>query len=188
MKRTMATSQGSAWMVYDENIVPLFHTDRRAGNRYNKLMHKRIVIGSDHAGYALKEILRNHCMENGIDVLDEGTFSEDPVDYPVIGKKVVGVMLSEKIPGVFLGGSGLGEAMVGNKIPGIRAARCATPEDAELTRKHNDANMLCLGGRTIDAEEAKKTLDAFLSTAFEGGRHEQRVQQMHELDGYPYGN
>ncbi len=146
----------------------------------------RIVIGSDHAGYALKEILKKHCIEHGIDVMDEGTFSEEPVDYPDIGKKVAGVMLSENIPGVFLGGSGLGEAMVGNKIPGIRAARCATSEDAELTRKHNDANMLCLGGRTIDLEVAKKTLDIFLSTDFEGGRHEKRVKQMHSLDGYNY--
>ncbi len=149
-------------------------------------MHNRIVIGTDHAGYTLKEILKKHCIENGIDVIDEGTFSEDPVDYPDIGKKVAGVMLSEKIPGVFLGGSGLGEAMIGNKIPGVRAARCVTPEDAELTRKHNDANMLCMGGRMIDPEIAKKIVDVFLTTPFEGGRHEKRVQKMHEMDGYPY--
>src|SRR3989344_7233381 len=146
----------------------------------------RIVIGTDHAGYTLKEILKEHCRKNGIDVIDEGTFSEDPVDYPAFGKKVAGMMLTEKIPGVFLGGSGLGECMVGNKIPGIRAARCATVEDVELTRKHNDANMLCLGGRTLDPETAKKVLDAFLSTSFEGGRHEKRLQQMHEMDHYPY--
>jgi ribose 5-phosphate isomerase B len=119
-------------------------------------------------------------------VIDEGTFSEDPVDYPAIGKKVAGVMLAENIPGVFLGGSGLGECMVGNKIPGIRAARCANAEDAKVTRMHNDANMLCMGGRTISLDEAKKTLDAFLSTPFEGGRHEKRVKQMHEIDQYPY--
>lgn len=147
---------------------------------------RRVVVGTDHAGYTLKEVLKEHLLKQGIDVIDEGTFSEEVVDYPSIGKKVAGVMLSEKIPGIFLGGSGLGEAMVGNKIPGIRAARCATVEDAELTRKHNDANMLCLGGRTVDPEQAKNIVDVFLSTPFEGGRHEARVKQLHELDGYPY--
>ena len=147
---------------------------------------RRIVIGTDHAGCKLKEALKKHLQVQGIDVIDEGTFSEDPVDYPAIGKKIAGVMLTEKIPGVFLGGSGLGECMVGNKIPGIRAARCATVEDAVLTRKHNDANMLCLGGRMVDPGEATKILDAFLTTPFEGGRHEKRVKQMHEMDGYPY--
>lgn len=149
-------------------------------------MPLRIVIGTDHAGYRLKEALKEHMIRKGIDVLDEGTFSEEPVDYPGVGRKVAEAMLAEKIPGVFLGGSGLGECMVGNKIPGIRAARCASVEDAEITRKHNDANMLCLGGRMVKAEEAKRILDAFLSTPFEGGRHEKRLKQLHELDGYPY--
>jgi ribose 5-phosphate isomerase B len=149
-------------------------------------MTKRIVIGSDHAGYALKEALKAHAMQKGIDVIDEGTFSEEPVDYPPIGKKVAGVMLSEKIPGVFLGGSGIGESIAGNKIPGIRAARCTTIEDAVMTRKHNDANMLCMGGRMVEDDLAKKMLDTFLSTEFEGGRHESRVKQVHEIDGYPY--
>lgn len=147
---------------------------------------RRIVIGTDHAGYKLKELLKEHLLKHDIDVIDEGTFSEDAVDYPPIGAKVAGVVLSEKIPGVFLGGSGLGEAMVGNKIPGIRAARCTTVEDAKLTRAHNDANMLCLGGRTVKEEEAKKILDTFLETGFEGGRHEKRLKELHELDGYPY--
>lgn len=146
----------------------------------------RVVIGTDHAGFTLKETLKAHLLKQGIDVIDEGTFSEDPVDYPAIGSKVAGVMLREKIPGIFLGGSGLGEAMAGNKIPGIRAARCATTEDAKLARGHNDANMLCLGGRTVDPETAKNIVDAFLATPFEGGRHEKRVKQLHDLDGYPY--
>ena len=147
---------------------------------------RRIVIGTDHAGYPLKETLKKHLRAQGVDVIDEGTFSEEPVDYPAIGKKIAGVMFTEKISGIFLGGSGLGECMVGNKIPGIRAARCATKEDAVMTRKHNDANMLCLGGRMVDPGEATKILDAFLTTPFEDGRHEKRVQQMHEMDGYPY--
>lgn len=149
-------------------------------------MTKRIVLGTDHAGFMLKETLKTHLTNQGIDVIDEGTFSEDPVDYPSIGKKIASVMLTEKIPGVFLGGSGIGESIAGNKIPGIRAARCCTVEDAQMTRKHNDANMLCMGGRMVDPEEAKKILNAFLSTEFEGGRHEKRVKQVHEMDGYPY--
>jgi ribose 5-phosphate isomerase B len=136
----------------------------------------------------LKEALKEHLLQRGIDVIDEGTFAAElPVDYPDIGKKVAGVMLTEKIPGVFLGGSGFGEAMTGNKVPGIRATRCASAEEAEITRKHNDANMLCMGERMTSVEEAKKVLDVFLETKFEGGRHEKRLQKLHEMDGYPYG-
>ena len=149
-------------------------------------MQKRVVIGTDHAGYKLKEILKEYMIERGIDVIDEGTFSEEPVDYPAVGKKIAGSMLEQKIPGVFLGGSGIGEAIAGNKIPGIRAARCCSVQDAKMTRKHNDANMLCIGGRMVNTKEAKKILEAFLSTEFEGGRHEDRVKQVHEMDGYPY--
>ena len=147
---------------------------------------KRVVIGTDHAGFALKEALKAHMIDQGIDVIDEGTFSDEDCDYPPIGKKVAEVMLTEKIPGVFLGGSGIGESIAGNKIPGIRAARCATVEDAKMSRKHNDANMICMGGRMIDEEVAKKALDAFLNTEFDGGRHEKRVKQVHEMDGYAY--
>ena len=119
---------------------------------------ERVVIGTDHAGFALKEALKQHLIDQGIDVIDEGTFSEDPVDYPSIGKKVAEVILTEKIPGVFLGGSGFGECIAGNKIPGIRATRCTNVEDAKMARGHNDANMLNMGGRMIDSEEAKKVL------------------------------
>ena len=153
---------------------------------YNRTMQKRIVIGTDHAGFALKEVLKKHLIDQGIDVIDEGKFSEEPVDYPLIGKKVAGVMLTEKIPGVFLGGSGIGESIAGNKIPGVRAARCTTVEDAKMARKHNDANMLCMGGRMVETDLSKQILDTFLSTEFERGRHEKRVKQIHEMDGYPY--
>jgi ribose 5-phosphate isomerase B len=164
----------------------LYYKEDQQQEHAKGLGSRRVVMGADHAGYPLKEILKAHLIKHGIDVIDEGSFSEDPVDYPAIGSNIAGVMLTEKIPGIFLGGSGLGEAMVGNKIPGIRAARCATVHDAEVTRRHNDANMLCLGGRTMDAEEAKKIVNAFLATPFEGGRHEKRLKQLHDLDGYPY--
>ncbi len=164
--------------------------------RAQPLPIQRIAIGTDHAGFTLKETLKKHLMQHGVDVIDVGTFSEEAVDYPGIGKKVAEVMLSEKIPGVFLGGSGFGECMAGNKIPGIRAARCASAEDAVMTRRHNDANMLNLGGRMIKAAAAKKILDAFLETQFDGdpdstedgSRHVRRLKQLHEMDGYPYLN
>ncbi len=156
--------------------------------------HKRIVIGTDHAGYALKETLKKNLIKKGIDVIDVGTFSEEPIDYPVIAKKAAEAMLSEKIPGVFLGGSGLGECIAGNKIPGIRAVRCTNAEDAVMGRRHNDANMLNMGARMIDQKTAIKVLDAFLKTPFDGDpdskqdgeRHSRRVKMLHEMDGYPY--
>ncbi|HLD08162.1 MAG TPA: RpiB/LacA/LacB family sugar-phosphate isomerase [Candidatus Peribacterales bacterium] len=159
-----------------------------------KSAHKRIALGADHAGFALKESLREYCRKKGIDVLDVGTFSKESVDYPLIGKKIAEVMLAEKISGVFLGGSGFGECMAGNKIAGIRAARCASVEDAVITRRHNDANMLNLGGRMMKGAEAKKILDAFLTTPFDGDpnskedgeRHVRRIKMLHEMDGYPY--
>ena len=95
-------------------------------------------------------------------------------------------MLEHKISGVFLGGSGIGESIAGNKIAGIRAARCTTVEDALMSRKHNDANMICMGGRMIDPDLAKQVLDKFLETDFDGERHERRLKQIHEMDGYPY--
>lgn len=156
--------------------------------------HTRLVIGTDHAGYALKETLKKHLIKKGVDVIDVGTFDEEPADYPLIAKKAAEAMLSEKIPGVFLGGSGLGECIAGNKIAGIRAVRCTNVEDATMGRRHNDANMLNMGGRMIDPKLAVKVLDAFLKTPFDGEpdsekdgeRHVRRVKLLHEMDRYPY--
>src|SRR3989338_9276706 len=103
---------------------------------------KKVVLATDHAGYALKESIKQHLIARGIDVLDEGTFSEEQVDYPAIISRGCAVVLKEKCPGVIFGGSGIGESIAANKVPGIRAARCLTIEDAELSRQHNDANVL----------------------------------------------
>ncbi len=138
----------------------------------------RVALGTDHAGYKLKEIIKAHLMKEGIDVVDEGTFSEDPVDYPVFIRKACAVTLEQDCPAVVFGGSGIGESIAANKVRGIRAARCCTLEDAELCRRHNDANVLSLGGRMLDPELAKKMVDAFLSTEFEGGRHVARIQDL----------
>ena len=136
----------------------------------------RVVFGTDHAGYTLKEILKKHLMDQGIDVIDEGTFSEEPVDYPPIIRKACAVVLIQKCPGIILGGSGIGESIAANKVRGIRAARCCSPEDAKLSRQHNDANVISLGQRMISEDTALEIVRVWLDTSFDGGRHLRRIQ------------
>ena len=138
----------------------------------------RVALGTDHAGYPLKEIIKQHLLGKGIDVLDQGTFSEEPVDYPVVIRKACAVVLEQNCPGIVFGGSGIGEAIAANKVRGIRAARICSLDDARLCREHNDANVISLAGRMLDPELAKKMVDVFLSTDFEGGRHVARIQDL----------
>lgn len=138
----------------------------------------RVVVGSDHAGFLLKESVKKHLQECGIDVVDVGTFSEDSVDYPPIMRAAAAVVLEQGIPGIIFGGSGNGEAMAANKVRGIRAAVCYSEETATLARSHNDANMMSLGGRLIDSDLANRLVDIFLETPFEGGRHQARVEDL----------
>ena len=102
----------------------------------------KVVLASDHAGYTLKESVKKHLQEKGIDVIDVGTFSEESVDYPEIIRKGCAVVLEQEIPGIIFGGSGNGEAMAANKLKGIRAALCYSEETATLARTHNDANVM----------------------------------------------
>jgi ribose 5-phosphate isomerase B len=139
---------------------------------------QRIVLGADHAAFRLKESLKQYCVKEGIDVIDIGAFSEDAVDYPDIAVKLVGVVLEQGVPGIFCCGTGIGASIAANRHRGIRAARCCTAEDARLARSDNDANVLCMGGRTINPNDAAEVLDVFLKTAFEGGRHQQRVEKL----------
>lgn len=139
---------------------------------------KRVALGTDHAGYALKEIIKQHLLARRIDVIDEGTFSEKPVDYPAIIRRACAVVNQQKCPGIVFGGSGIGESIAANKVHGIRAARCCTLEDAKLCREHNDANVISLGGRMLDPELAIKMVDVFLKTEFEGGRHLARIEDL----------
>lgn len=138
----------------------------------------RIILATDHAGYSLKEALKKYLQEKGMDIVDIGTFSEDPVDYPEIMRKGAAAVLEYGCPGIFLGGSGNGEAIAANKVKGIRAAVVWNEETAKLARAHNDANVMCLGGRLVDPKLAMKCVDVFLSTAFEGGRHQKRVEDL----------
>lgn len=138
----------------------------------------RVILGTDHAGFALKEAIKQHLIQKRIDVIDVGTFSTDAVDYPAIMRKACAAVLEQKAPGIIFGGSGIGEAIAANKVRGIRAARCCTVEDATLSRKHNDANVMSLGGRMLDPQTAKEMVDVFLSTGFDGGRHTKRVEDI----------
>jgi ribose 5-phosphate isomerase B len=139
---------------------------------------QRIVFATDHAGYALKETLKAYLIKKGVDIVDLGTFSEEPVDYPSIIRKGAAAVLEYGCPGIFLGGSGNGEAMAANKVRGIRAAVVWSDETARLARAHNDANVMCLGGRLITPEDAERFCEVFLSTDFEGGRHEKRIKDL----------
>ena len=138
----------------------------------------RVVLASDHPGFPLKEAVKAHLTGQGIDVIDVGTFSEESVDYPAIIRKGCAAVLEQQCPGIIFGGSGNGEAMAANKVRGIRAALVYSDETAKLARQHNDANVMSLGGRLTQPEDAKRFVDIFLSTDFEGGRHERRVKDL----------
>ena len=143
----------------------------------------RIAIGSDHAGFELKEALLRWLHDAGHEVIDVGTDTEASCDYPVFGAAVGrAVARGDAERGVAVCGSGIGICMAANKIPGIRAAVLRTSEDAELSRRHNNANVACFGARITAVAEAQLALGVFLATGFDGGRHERRVDLLAELD------
>lgn len=138
-----------------------------------------VALGSDHAGFKLKQELIQELQRKGIEFHDFGTFSEERADYPVYAHKVARMVDKGKFSmGVLVCGSGNGVCMTANKYPGVRAALCWNVDIATLARMHNDANILCLPGRFIATEEAIKCLSLFLSTGFEAGRHLTRVEQI----------
>lgn len=142
-----------------------------------------IAVGSDHAGFALKAKVTGHLEGAGHQVLDVGADSAEDTDYPVyahrVGRKVAG---GEAERGVVVCGSGIGACMAVNKVPGIRGALVWNEENARLARAHNDANVLCLGGRTMDHELALRMIDVWLDTPFEGGRHQKRIAMIEDVD------
>jgi ribose 5-phosphate isomerase B len=143
-----------------------------------------IAVGSDHAGYALKEQLAGELRDLGHEVLDLGAHSSERVDYPdfgaAVGRAVVG---GDAELGLCVCGSGIGIAMAANKVPGVRAATVHDVTSARLTRQHNDANVICLGERVIGPEVASEALRAWLDAEFEGGRHTGRIDKLSGLDG-----
>ena len=137
----------------------------------------KIAIGSDHAGFRYKEMIKLLLTGLGHAVDDFGTDSEEPVDYPLFIRPVaLAVARGEAERGVVLGGSGNGEAMVANRVKGVRCALCWNVESARLARQHNDANMISLGQRMITEEVALEIVRTWLETPFEGGRHLRRIQ------------
>jgi ribose 5-phosphate isomerase B len=143
----------------------------------------RIAIGADHAGFALKSSLIRTLERLGHDVDDRGTHSEVPVDYPPICADVarqVAAVHADR--GIVLGGSGQGEQIAANKVPGARAALCNDPYTARLSREHNDANVLAMGGRIVATDLADEIVRIWLETPFAGGRHQRRIEQISDIE------
>ena len=142
----------------------------------------KIAVASDHGGFALKEKVKEHLIERGFDVEDLGTHSEESVDYPVYGKACGEAVASGKADlGVVVCGTGIGISIAANKVKGIRCGLCTSVEMAHLTKQHNIANILALGGRTTEPELALKIVDEWLDTEFEGGRHQRRVDMLDQM-------
>lgn len=142
----------------------------------------KIVIASDHAGFFLKEKIKDFLQKEGHEVLDMGTYSSVSVDYPEYGFKAVEKLLKgEAERGILICGTGIGMSIIANRFPGIRAALCHEPFSAQMARRHNNANVLVLGGRLIGDGMAVEIVRVFLTTEFEAGRHERRILLINEL-------
>jgi ribose 5-phosphate isomerase B len=143
----------------------------------------KLAIGADHGGYLLKEVVKNWLDQHGVAYEDFGTFSEASVDYPEIAAKVGHAIVDGKCDrGILVCGTGIGISIAANKIKGIRAAVCADEFCAEYCRRHNNANILCMGGRVLSDELALRMVELYLNTEFEGGRHQRRVDMFTALE------
>lgn len=144
----------------------------------------KLAIGADHAGYLLKEQVKAFLKSKNIDFKDYGTFKIESCDYPEYAYKVgQAIVTGEADLGILICGTGIGMSITANKIKGIRAALVYDEQTAKLSRQHNDANVLCMGGRLTPEEEAKRIVDVWLNTSFEGGRHEKRIKLISQLTG-----
>ena len=146
----------------------------------------KIAIGSDHAGFKYKEKIKQYLKDNGYELHDFGAYSDASVDYPLFVRPVAkAVVKGEYNRGIVIGGSGNGEAIVANRVKGIRCALCWNTESALLARKHNDANMLSMGQRMLSQKEAIEILKTWLETPFDGGRHLRRIKQIDQKESLP---
>ena len=142
----------------------------------------KIAVAADHGGYKLKEKVKEHLLERGIEVEDLGTHSEESVDYPIYGKLCGEAVASGQADlGVVVCGTGIGISIAANKVHGIRCGLCTSVEMAHLTKQHNNANILALRGRTTGEELAMEIVDEWLDTQYEGGRHQRRVEMLDNL-------
>ncbi len=149
----------------------------------------RIGIASDHAGYKMKEYLKKRLKELGYELVDFGTDSEDSVDYPDYASKLAeAVSKGEVEKGILICGTGVGVSIVANKYPGVRAGIAYSDEVAELIARHNNANVICFGGRTMEFEDAFRRVKIWLEAPFDGGRHERRINKIRDLEGRICGN
>jgi ribose 5-phosphate isomerase B len=143
----------------------------------------KIAIGADHAGFELKDRIRQHLEQQGFQVMDEGTRSADSVDYPDYARLVARDVSQNRADlGILVCGSGIGMAMAANKVAGIRAANVNSEYEAQMSREHNNANVLALGARILQEEAALRIVDRWLATPFAGGRHERRVEKMAAME------
>ena len=143
----------------------------------------KIALGTDHAGYGLKERIKQHLIQEGHEVNDFGTYSDEPCDYPdFVYPAALAAAQGECDRAIVIGGSGNGENIVANKVRGVRCAVCWNEELARLSRAHNDANVMSIGARTVSADLALKMVDVWLATPFDGGRHVRRLEKVAALD------
>jgi ribose 5-phosphate isomerase B len=143
----------------------------------------KIALGADHAGYDLKQLLKDHIEKSGHQVKDLGTHASDSVDYPDYAREVAhDVARHDSDFGVLVCGSGVGMSITANKVAGIRAANVGSEQAARLSREHNNANILALGARVVREADALKIVDAFINTPFAGGRHERRVDKIAQIE------
>ena len=139
----------------------------------------KIALGADHAGFELKEKIKQHLSGKDLEVQDEGTNSTESVDYPDFAEKVAHDVAGSRADlGILVCGSGIGMAISANKVPGIRAANVTSEYEAQMCREHNDANVLALGARIVKEEDAYRIVDKWLATSFAGGRHQRRVDKI----------
>ena len=144
----------------------------------------KVVIGSDHGGFELKQILAAHLKEKGFDVTDVGCYDTNSVDYPDIAEKACKLVTTGECAwGVLVCGTGIGISIAANKVSGIRCALVSNEYCAEMTKRHNNANMLAFGGRVTGPDLAKNILNAYINAEFEGGRHQNRVDKITALEG-----
>ena len=143
---------------------------------------KKIALGTDHAGYKMKEVVKAHLNKKGYDVIDFGTDSEEAVDYPDYCRPVAESVAKGNCDyGIVFGGSGNGEAMVANKVVGIRCGVCWNVESARLTKEHNNANVIAIGGRLVSEKEGIEIVDAWLHAEFQDGRHQKRIDKIEQV-------
>ncbi len=142
-----------------------------------------LAIGCDHGGFELKGHIMNHLKEIGVEFKDFGCYDENSVDYPDIAEKVGKAVVSGECEnGILICGTGIGISIAANKIDGVRAALCGDVYSAKMTKQHNNSNIICLGGRVTGRELAFMIVDAWLGAEFEGGRHQNRIDKIHNLE------